>query len=170
MGLDYSDNTAANNPESLEEPLLDIIAEYRNKVRDLVKAKKYDEILELNDQIRDEKLFELGVKLEDHKGKAKWIKCTKEELIRERKQKADKEEKNRLKKEAKRKAELEKMKVKPQDLFRNDPKYEGATFNEEGIPVLNKEGKEFNKKNKKYFKKQWDKQQKLHQKYLDSQK
>lgn len=170
MGLDYSSKVDGNNGESLEGPLLDIIAEYRKQVRDLVRQKKFDEILELNDKVRDEQLFELGVKLEDVKGEAKWVKCGKADLLREREQKVRRDEKNRMKKEAKRKAELAKMKVCPNEIFRNDKKYEGATFGEDGIPVLSKEGKEYNKKNKKYFKKQRDKQQKLHQKYLDLQK
>lgn len=62
---------------------------------------------------------------------------------------------------------LEKAKKNPKDLFINQTdKY--SAFDENGIPTLDKEGKELSKGASKKVKKEWDTQKANYEKYLES--
>lgn len=166
MGMDYSSAGPVNQAQGLETELLDIITEYRKNVRELMSTKNYQEIFKLNDKLRDEDLFNLGIKLEDKGKNSVWKKCTREELERERKTKADLAIKKEKEKERIRAEKLAKMMIPPEELFKNDKRYEGSQFDENGFPVVKANGKEYTKKDKKYFTKQWNKQKKLHEEFL----
>lgn len=49
-------------------PYVDLIAEFREDVRKVARKEKVSEILSLCDDIRDVKLVDLGVQLEDQEG------------------------------------------------------------------------------------------------------
>lgn len=165
MGMDYSSGGTATEAQGLETELLDIITDYRKKVRELMASKSYQEIFKLNDQVRDEKLFNLGIKLEDKGKESVWKKCTREELERERKTKADLAAKKQKEKERKQAERLAQMMIPPEELFKNDKRYAGSQFDEQGFPVVKANGKEYTKKDKKYFTKQFNKQKALHAEY-----
>ena len=169
MGMDYSSGNSQGQEGDMESQLLDIITNYRNEVRRLVSAKDMQGIFKLNDKLRDEDLFNLGIKVDDKGKESVWMKCTKEELLKERKTKMDLLEKKRKEKERKEAEKLAKMMIPPEELFKKDKKYEGSQFDERGFPTVKKNGKEYSKKDKKYFDKQWKKQQKLHEQYLKTQ-
>jgi cysteinyl-tRNA synthetase len=168
MGMDYSQGSTGQTKDSLEDELLNLITNYRCQIRKLVSAKDFQGIFSLNDKVRDEDLFNLGIKVDDKGQESVWMRCDKEELERERKTKLDLQEKKRKEKERKEKEKLAQMMIVPEDMFRNDKKYEGAQFDERGFPILKPNGKEYSKKDKKYFDKQWKKQKALHEKYLAS--
>ena len=165
MGMDYS-SSGDTSEDSMETQLLDIITRYRNEIRGLVSKKDYEGIFRVNDQLRDGDLFNLGIKIDDRGNDSVWIKCGKEELERERKMKLEMQEKKRKEKERKQREKLEKMMIKPEDIFKNDKRYEGSQFDERGYPTVRKNGKEYSKKDKKYFDKQYTKQKKLYEEYL----
>ena len=49
-------------------PYVDLIADFRENVRKIAREEKVSQILALCDDIRDNKLVELGVQLEDQEG------------------------------------------------------------------------------------------------------
>ena len=67
---------------------------------------------------------------------------------------------------------LEKGRVPPQDLFKPPHVDEGlySSWNEEGLPLTDREGKELSKNQAKKVKKEWDVQKKLHEEFLAWQK
>lgn len=49
-------------------PFVDVMAEFREDVRKIAREEKVTKILQLCDEVRDTKLVEIGVKLEDQEG------------------------------------------------------------------------------------------------------
>ena len=72
-------------------PYLSALAEFRDGVRSLAREKKDPkEILSLSDDLRDNVLPELGVRLEDREGDRALVKLEdKETLLREKQEKLD---------------------------------------------------------------------------------
>lgn len=64
----------------------------------------------------------------------------------------------------KRIAKLEKGKTPPQELFRSQPAY--GSFDADGIPLTDAEGKELTKNQAKKVRKEWETQKKAHEEYL----
>lgn len=50
-------------------PFVNVMAEFREDVRKIAREAKVTEILKLCDVVRDEKLVDIGVQLEDQEGK-----------------------------------------------------------------------------------------------------
>ena len=67
---------------------------------------------------------------------------------------------------------LEKGRMPPQELFRPPHVDEGlyGSWNEDGLPLTDREGKELSKNQVKKVKKEWDIQKKLHEEFLAWQK
>ena len=49
-------------------PFVNLIAEFREDVRKIAREEKVTRILKVCDEIRDDKLIDIGVKLEDQEG------------------------------------------------------------------------------------------------------
>ena len=49
-------------------PFVNVMAEFREDVRKIAREAKVTEILKLCDDVRDEKLVDIGVQLEDQEG------------------------------------------------------------------------------------------------------
>jgi cysteinyl-tRNA synthetase len=101
------------------------------------------------------------------------------ELIRAREEKRAQAEAKALKKtaaaeaeRAKRAAKLEKGRVAPRDMFRPPHVPEGTygSWNDDGVPLTDAEGKELSKNQGKKVAKDWAVQQKLHDEWLVWQK
>jgi cysteinyl-tRNA synthetase len=101
------------------------------------------------------------------------------ELIKAREEKRAQIEAKAAKKAAaveaerqKRLQKLEKGRVAPGDMFKppNVPEGTYGSWNEEGIPLTDGEGKELSKNQAKKVQKEWDAQKKLHKDFLDWQK
>ena len=165
MGMDYSLG-GSTEESSMENKLLDIITNYRNQIRTLMNENNIKEIHKTNDKIRDVDMFDLGIKIEDKGTESFWVNCGYEELSKERKIKTDLIAQKKLVKQKKEQAELEQAKIKPEEIFKLNKKYDGSTFDEKGFPILKKDGTDFSKKDKKYFNKEYTKQKKRHDKYL----
>ncbi|KAH9496409.1 hypothetical protein Btru_012569 [Bulinus truncatus] len=94
--------TQNTNVEETVMPYLSAFADFRDKVRSLARETKQKDILSACDNVRDDILPELGVRLEDHEGSATVIKLVdREQLLKERAEKLKLEEKKRLEKEKK---------------------------------------------------------------------
>ncbi|XP_049574002.1 cysteine--tRNA ligase, cytoplasmic-like isoform X1 [Syngnathus scovelli] len=159
--------------ESTVMPYLSVLSTFREQVRIIARQQKVMELLVLCDDVRDVKLPELGVRLEDHEGLPTVVKLVdKEILLKERNEMVKmEEEKQRKKEEAARKkeeqeiAKLAKMKIPPFEMFLTDTdKY--SKFDEMGFPTNDAEGKELSKGQEKKLRKLYENQQKIHKEYL----
>ncbi|XP_061563677.1 cysteine--tRNA ligase, cytoplasmic-like [Cololabis saira] len=159
--------------ENTVMPYLTVLSDFRENVRRIAREQKVKELLQLCDEVRDDTLPELGVRLEDHEGLPTVVKLVdKETLLREKEEKMKMEEEKRMKKEeaARRKQEQEnakvsKMKIPPSEMFRSETdKY--SSFDDTGFPTHDAEGKELSKGQAKKLRKLFEAQEKLHQEFL----
>ncbi|KAJ7834242.1 tRNA synthetases class I (C) catalytic domain-containing protein [Mycena olivaceomarginata] len=161
--------------EEVLMPYIRSLSTFRDSVRRLAMGKgdtALQDILALCDRLRDVDLVPL-----DGKALVKLIPPA--ELIRAREEKRALTEAKELKKtaaaeaeRAKRAAKLEKGRVAPQDMFRppNVPEGTYGSWNEDGIPLTDAEGKELSKNQGKKVAKDWAAQTKLHDEWLAYQK
>lgn len=109
-------------------PYLTALAEFRNSVREVARAQKCTDILNICDALRDDILPNLGVRLEDREGAAGSIKLVdRETLLKERDAKKQAEAQKQALKEKKRQeaaaaaAVLEaQRKINPKEMFLNE--------------------------------------------------
>ena len=69
IGFQTSSTTShVTNHEDIALPYVQLLAEFREQVRNIARQEKVSEIMKLCDLLRDEHLPNLGVKLEDQDG------------------------------------------------------------------------------------------------------
>jgi cysteinyl-tRNA synthetase len=75
IGFQTSSSNNATNEEDIALPYVQLLADFREQVRNIARQEKVGEILKLCDRLRDEDLPNLGVKLEDQEGKfhLRWL-------------------------------------------------------------------------------------------------
>jgi len=164
-------------------PYIRSLSTFRDGVRRLAMGRgdaALQDILALCDRLRDVDLVSLGVALDDQEdGKALVKLVPPAELIRARDEKRAQAEAKASKKaaaaeaeRAKRAAKLEKGRVAPQEMFKppNFPEGTYGSWNEDGIPLTDAEGKELSKNLGKKVRKEWEAQKKLHDEWLVWQK
>jgi cysteinyl-tRNA synthetase len=160
--------------EEILMPYLTAIAEFRKVVRESALEVKATKVLQLCDELRDNILPNLSVRLEDKEGKSVIKLVDREVLIREREDKRKREEQKKAEQLAK--AELqrakdkereEQRKINPKDMFRSQiDKY--SQFDDEGLPTHDNEGKEISKGQQKKLKKLQQQQEVKYAEYLKS--
>ncbi|WAR01867.1 SYCC-like protein [Mya arenaria] len=157
-------------------PYLTVFANFREDIRKVAREEKVSSVLKVCDQLRDDVLPELGVRLEDKEGQPPVIKLAdRETLLREKQEKLKQEEAKRLEKEKKKqKAEAEKAakeaqkRIPPTDMFRRETdKY--SQFDDKGMPTHDAAGKEISKSALKKLTKLYEQQEKKYNEYLQSQ-
>lgn len=131
------------------------------------------DVLTACDRLRDEKLIEVGVALDDQDDGKALVKLLPASILiqaREEKQRIlrDKERKIRELNEENERKRIEKIlkgKLKPSEMFLNMKEY--SKFDENGIPThMSENGEEVSKSKRKKLVKDWEVQKKLHQDYL----
>lgn len=177
IGWASEDGTAAST-EEIALPFVKSLSTFRDFVRSkAIEKAPYSDFLTATDKIRNEDMVNLGVSLDDRPDGPALVKFLdareKAELIAQRDEKearlAEKEARRiaRLEaEEAKKREEEEKAKVKPEDMFKDLP--DVAEWDESGIPSKLKDGTPVPKSQIKKFKKQFDVQAKLYEKYNSS--
>ncbi|KAK8811438.1 hypothetical protein WA158_003172 [Blastocystis sp. Blastoise] len=167
------DDDSVGNKEEVLTPFINTLSTFREQVRSLRNDPKA--LLNLCDQLRDDVLPYLGVRLEDTNDKTIWKLENKEDLLREREEKIrvekEKEELKRKQKEEKEKKQREKeekMKVNPVDMFKGMTDLYSA-WDEKGIPTADKEGTPLAKSALKKIMKLYTAQEKLYNEYLSLQ-
>uniref|UniRef100_A0A8C1Y8T4 Cysteine--tRNA ligase, cytoplasmic n=1 Tax=Cyprinus carpio TaxID=7962 RepID=A0A8C1Y8T4_CYPCA len=164
IGFPVGGNGQNADLESTVIPYLSVLSDFREDVRKIAREEKVTELLRLCDELRDNTLPELGVRLEDRDGLPTSVKLVdKETLLKER------EEKKKVISESIciAMAKLAKMKVKPSEMFRSETdKY--SNFDETGFPTHDAEGKELSKGLAKKLRKLYEAQEKLYNEYLQS--
>lgn len=167
-----SSGTGAGNKEEILLPYLSALADFRKAVREHARDVKATAILQLCDELRDEILPNLSVRLEDKEGVSVIKLVDREVLIREREDKKRREEQKKAEQLAKlelqrqkEKEKLEQMKINPVDMFRSQAdKY--SVFDENGLPTHDHEGKEISKGQQKKLAKLQQQQQVKYAEYL----
>ncbi|ELT92901.1 hypothetical protein CAPTEDRAFT_218029 [Capitella teleta] len=190
IGFPAAGSSASANMEEAVMPYLDAFAKFRDDVRQVARQEKSGGILKLCDEVRDDVLPNLGVRLEDHEGQETVIKLVdRETLLRERQEKievqahwiycmqsnlkictagreeeiGEREEKGRIS----RCSEAQKR-IPPTELFKSETdKY--SKFDDKGMPTHDANGEELTKGQLKKLTKLYDAQQKKYQDFLKSQ-
>ncbi|RXG69111.1 Cysteine--tRNA ligase, cytoplasmic [Armadillidium vulgare] len=156
--------------------LAGVVGEVRERLRNLARNKEttlsdlQKSQMNLCDQIRDEFLPPLGIRLEDHDQGAPTIKLVDaDELLKEIEEKKNAEagkkaEKERKKAEAaaKREASLKEEVKDPLTMFQTD---EYSSWSENGLPTHDKDGKEITKSQLKKLTKLMEAQKKKYEKW-----
>jgi len=115
-------------------------------------------------------LPELGIKLEDRKpGDASiWKFVDKETLAKEREEKNAAKLKKEQEKQAKAALEFKKKSTPASEWFKEFKAEEYSQFDVEGLPTHNKQGKELSEAIRNKLKKEWNKQDGIYKKWLES--
>ncbi|GJD10576.1 Cysteine--tRNA ligase, cytoplasmic [Galdieria sulphuraria] len=133
-------------------------------------------ILEELDNIRDKKLIEYGIRIEDSSKGSRWKmedpeELKKEMVAKEQQESAKLEEKKRKQEEAQKRLleELDRGRVPPHEMFRQG-NWQGhfSKYDADGIPTHDIENNEIPKSQRKKLMKEYEKQRKLHENYLRS--
>uniref|UniRef100_A0A1Q3F0D5 Cysteine--tRNA ligase, cytoplasmic n=1 Tax=Culex tarsalis TaxID=7177 RepID=A0A1Q3F0D5_CULTA len=175
IGFPLGGSAGTADLEETVMPYLAALSEFRTAVREQARTLKASAILALCDQIRDDTLPNLGVRLEDRDGAPSALKLVdREVLLKEREAKRAEEarraaEKERKKAEAAAAAAAKdaQRKINPVDMFRAETdKY--SAWDERGLPTHDAEGKEISKGQQKKLQKLQQAQEKRYQEYLES--
>jgi cysteinyl-tRNA synthetase len=169
-----SGGNGVGNKEEVLMPYLSALADFRMAVRESAREVKATAILQLCDELRDEILPNLSVRLEDREGQSVVKLVDRDILIKEREEKKRREEQKKVEQLAKlelqrqkEKEKLEQMKVNPVDMFKSQTdKY--SAFDDTGLPTLDNEGKEVSKGQQKKLKKLQQQQETKYAEYLKS--
>lgn len=148
IGFAVSEAFNFSNVEEKLMPYLKVFGEFRDEVRRKAKEISNKDILEFCDSLRDTKLPELGVRLEDREGKPSAIKLVDKETLLKEKQ--EKEHQKLLKEESKKKQQAlqaekdAQRKIHPKEMFlKMVDKF--SAFDSEGLPTHDVDGKEISK-------------------------
>ncbi|EDW61126.1 cysteine--tRNA ligase, cytoplasmic [Drosophila virilis] len=168
-----SNNSEINDHESVVMPYVQSVAEFRNFVREQAKVLKAFDILKLCDDLRDDVLPNLGVRLEDKDGGKFAVKLVdRDMLLREREAKQAAEAERAAEKERKKQALAEaaaakesQRRIDPKKMFLSETEKYSA-FGEDGLPTHDKDGKEISKGQLKKLQKLQQQQEQRYKEYL----
>ncbi|XP_055594555.1 cysteine--tRNA ligase, cytoplasmic [Uranotaenia lowii] len=175
IGFPVGGGSDSGDLEQTVMPYLSVLSDFRTSVREQARALKATEILQLCDQIRDDILPNLGVRLEDREGHPSALKLVDREVLLKEKEAKRAEEARKAAEKERKKAEAAaaqaakdaQRKINPLDMFRSETdKY--SAFDDKGLPTLDAEGKEVSKGQLKKLQKLQQQQEKRYQEYLDS--
>ena len=159
------------NAEEILTPYMDVLTKFRHEVKNAIVVEKDEKkILKLCDQLRDDILPELGVRIEDKGNEGSlWKFFDKEQYMKEKeKEKELKENKKKQKEEEAKQREM-KLSMSAKEYYATlTDKY--SAFDELGIPIKNAKGNDISKEQYNKLKKEFAKHDKQHQKWLEKKK
>ncbi|KAH8153481.1 uncharacterized protein LAJ45_02294 [Morchella importuna] len=173
-----STTSSAETPEEALLPYLRALSTFRDAVRKLAianpDAPTSAPLLTLSDNLRDYDLAALGVSLDDREfanGKPALIKfapaaelvAAREEKVRRAEEKERRKEEARVKREEEERRRSEAASVSHLVMYRTE---EWGEWDEEGMPVRDREGVEVTKSRGKVLRKGWERQKKAHEAWL----
>ena len=158
------------NAEEILTPYMDVLTKFRHEVKNAIVVEKDEKkILKLCDQLRDDILPELGVRIEDKGNEGSlWKFFDKEQYMKEKeKEKELKENKKKQKEEEAKQREM-KLSMSAKEYYATlTDKY--SAFDELGVPIKNAKGNDISKEQYNKLKKEFAKHDKQHQKWLEQQ-
>ncbi|KAG2416098.1 hypothetical protein HFD88_007290 [Aspergillus terreus] len=157
------------------DPYQKVSEQFRQDVKELAsKNAASKDLLALCDQLRDTHLWNLGIYIEDRDAPTPALVRPVDRSLQEAR--AEKEQAASAKLEAKRKREAEqaekqrllneKAKLSHLEMFKT-PEY--SAWDENGVPLKDKDGEEVAKNKRKKLVKEWERQKKIHEEWLKSQ-
>jgi cysteinyl-tRNA synthetase len=166
-----SKDKPATKQDAVAVPYAEVLSTFQENVKHLAETKApAKDFLALCDRLRDLDLWDLGIYLEDRENAPAMVRPVDAELRAARDQKeaiARQKVEAKLKREreeAEKKAKLaEQAKISHLNMFRTE---EFSAWDEEGLPIKDREGADVPKSKLKKFRKEWEKQKKLHEEYL----
>jgi cysteinyl-tRNA synthetase len=164
-------NEEASAGQSVEDtiaPLMNVLSKFRDQVKDKA-GEGAGSLFKLCDELRDDVLPHLGVRLEDRaKGQeAIWKYEDKEVLLKEREAKIREKEKKEEEKRKRKEEETKKKSTPPHEWFKVFRSAEFTQYEPEtGLPTHDAKGKELSDSIKNKLKKEWNKQKEVYEKYL----
>ncbi|KAG5181938.1 Cysteinyl-tRNA synthetase [Tribonema minus] len=181
MGFDVEQEGGISREEAMG-PVLDALSTFRTQVRTCARAGDSAGVISACDQVRDDALPPLGVRLEDKGDQVVWKLEDPAVLAAEKaKKEADAQQRQLEKEEKKRQAAIKaaekaaKDKIPPCEMFRShvtdgpDAKPKYTAFDADGVPTHGADGAELTKNAIKGLRKEWTKQKTAYEKYLASQ-
>ena len=166
----FAQHKPTQQQDAASAPYASVLSTFQQSLKSLAdKQAPVKEYLDLCDALRDTHLWDLGIYLEDRENQPAMVRPVDAELAAQRTQKdaiaaakADAKRK-REREEADKKAKLaEQAKISPKDMFRTE---EYSAWDEDGVPVKDKEGVDVAKGRVKKLRKEWEKQKKLFDEY-----
>ncbi|KAF2841271.1 cysteinyl-tRNA synthetase [Patellaria atrata CBS 101060] len=165
-----SKDQAAKLQEAETLPYAEVLTQFQEDVRNFAeKGASAKELLQLCDQLRDVKLWDLGIYLEDREGQPAMVRPVDQELVAAREAKVEKERKKLADKQKREHEEAEKAAKKAEraklshlEMFRTS---EYSAWDDEGLPLRDAKGDEIPKNRTKKLKKEWVEQKKLHEQW-----
>jgi cysteinyl-tRNA synthetase len=163
-------DTEGKTEESSVSPFIDVIGKFRTLIKESAQDKDLTKVLEACDELRDEILPQLGVKLED-RGKGKpsvWKLYDKDELLKEIQLEKEKREQDKLDKEKKAQEKELKLSTPAVQWYAQQTNLY-SKFDETGLPTHDETGKEISKEIRGKLKKEFAKHEENHKKWLEKQ-
>ncbi|OJJ48451.1 hypothetical protein ASPZODRAFT_61591 [Penicilliopsis zonata CBS 506.65] len=152
------------------KPYATVLSDFRVKISALESSDTLNkEVLALCDQLRDVDLFDIGIYLEDRDNLPALVRPVTRDLIQAREEKAERARQKQIEKENKEKEalkRLEKGKQSHLEMFRTS---EYSAWDADGIPTKDAAGEEITKSRAKKLRKDWERQKKAHEAWLNSQ-
>lgn len=174
IGFPVDDTSTNLNLEETVMPYLEILANFREKVRNHGKTLKANSILEECDKLRDDVLPNIGVRLEDSEEFCKVKLVNREELLKEKESKKKLELEKLLEKERKKAeaaaaaaAKEAQQKIPPSEMFKLE-KDKYSQFDNNGLPTHDIDGKKISKGQIKKLQKLQQAQEKRYNEHLAS--
>ena len=164
---------SAPPPDSSSNPFEKALLNFKSEIRSLSddSSTLSKSILELCDRVRDVDLWDMGIHLEDRDGaQGALIRPVTKSLRQARQEKEERDnqkDKARKEREAEAVAKADKGKLSPQDMFKTE---EYSQWDANGLPVKDAAGEEITKSKGKKLKKEWDRQNKLHEDWVEAMK
>lgn len=164
---------SAPPPDSSSNPFEKVLLNFKSEIRSLSddSSTLSKSILELCDRVRDVDLWDMGIHLEDRDGaQGALIRPVTKSLRQARQEKEERDnqkDKARKEREAEAVAKADKGKLSPQDMFKTE---EYSQWDVNGLPVKDAAGEEITKSKGKKLKKEWDRQNKLHEDWVEAKK
>lgn len=158
-------------------PYAEAYSQFRSEIESIASSSPSDlkgQILTLCDRLRDVTLWDLSIYLEDRESQHALVRPVNRELraaraatIAKAEAKASARAGAKAKKEAEERDRLSKGRLNHLDMFRTQ---EYSAWDDEGLPVRDKEGVEVPKNKGKKLRKEWEKQKRLHEAWMESQR
>ena len=157
-----NEEATSNGGQSYEDtiaPLMNVLSKFRDSIKDKA-GEGAGTLFKLCDELRDDVLPHLGVRLEDRaKGQeAIWKYEDKEVLLKERDAKIREKEKKEEEKRKRKEEETKKKGTPPQEWFKVFRSAEFSQYEQDtGLPTHDAKGKELSDSIKNKLKKEWNK-------------
>lgn len=168
--ISESANKIPDHPEADSNPFGKILRNFQSETFSLQDPSALSEnVLSLCDRVRNIDLWDLGIYLEDREGAQpaliRPVTTALRQARAEREERDQRKEKARKDKERDVAAEADKGRLSHLQMFKTE---DFSEWDQDGLPVKDKEGREIAKNRGKKLRKEWERQKKLHETWVEA--